>query len=58
MAAEPKPLPFVYQFMAGAVAGVSEVRALDVHVRRLLTADAIDSGDVRPMNGFRKGSGD
>ena len=25
MAAEPKPLPFVYQFAAGAVAGVSEI---------------------------------
>lgn len=25
MADEPKPLPFVYQFIAGAIAGVSEV---------------------------------
>ena len=25
MSEQPKPLPFVYQFIAGAVAGVSEV---------------------------------
>ena len=30
-AADAKPLPFIYQFAAGAVAGVSEVRRFPEH---------------------------
>ena len=32
MADQPKPLPFVYQFMAGAVAGVSEILVMKKEV--------------------------
>ncbi len=47
-----KPLPFVYQFAAGAVAGVSEVRAtrplqcLQRNGRKLIMSSIADPGDV------------
>ena len=41
---EDKPLPFVYQFAAGAVAGVSEVRA---HSLSYLRLDSLTSNDAR-----------
>ena len=44
-----KPLPFIYQFAAGAVAGVSEVRATHYSQctrEKLIMPLATDSGDV------------
>lgn len=45
-ATDKKPLPFVYQFAAGAIAGVSEVRKL----RGDFTA-AIDYGEAELTDG-------
>jgi hypothetical protein len=46
-----KPLPFVYQFIAGAVAGVSEVRNVSrLGINLELTNMFIDSGNVMEIN--------
>ena len=44
-----KPLPFQYQFAAGAVAGVSEV-ALPAHSRKAkANSNHLDPGDVNDL---------
>ncbi|KAI9876273.1 MAG: hypothetical protein M1830_006890 [Pleopsidium flavum] len=51
--AQEKPLPFIYQFGAGAVAGVSEVKLVHLYASRAkLTLSPIpDSGDVLSKRG-------
>lgn len=50
MAPEKKSLPFVYQFGAGAVAGVSEVCSNKNPSRMVLLLEKIDSKNYRKAN--------
>ncbi|KAJ4296545.1 hypothetical protein N0V90_006590 [Kalmusia sp. IMI 367209] len=60
MATEPKPLPFVYQFAAGAVAGVSEILVmypLDVVKTRVQLQTGTSSGMINTFRNIIKNEG-